>query len=143
MEWTPDAVALLTEMWKGGYSAREIAHKIGPKVSRNAVIGKANRLGLSSQRPPAARRIAPVEPVHLGTTRSCQWPHGDPRKEDFYFCGAKVIPGKSYCLEHWQIAYRRPDAEINAAKSPNGSENRTQSENTPQSEKTASSGNPA
>ena len=35
-------------MWAKGVPAREIANKLG-NVSRNAVIGKANRLGLSKK----------------------------------------------------------------------------------------------
>ena len=35
-------------MWAKGIPAREIADKLG-SVSRNAVIGKANRLGLSKK----------------------------------------------------------------------------------------------
>ena len=46
MEWTDERVALLKEMWTAGYSARQIAEKLGG-TTRNAVIGKANRLGLS------------------------------------------------------------------------------------------------
>ena len=46
MEWTEERVARLTELWTAGYSARQIAEQLGG-VTRNAVIGKANRLGLS------------------------------------------------------------------------------------------------
>jgi hypothetical protein len=48
MSWTDERVATLTKMWKDGRSAAEIAKELGG-VTRNAVIGKANRLGLSGR----------------------------------------------------------------------------------------------
>lgn len=44
--WTPEAIATLRRMWGEGISARDIADAIGDWCSRNAVIGKAHRLGL-------------------------------------------------------------------------------------------------
>jgi len=38
--------------------------------------------------------------------RSCRWPVGDPRRSDFFFCGAEAFPGKPYCLAHCARAYR-------------------------------------
>ena len=46
--WTKSKVDKLSNMWAKGVPAREIADKLG-NVSRNAVIGKANRLGLSKK----------------------------------------------------------------------------------------------
>ena len=46
--WTKSKVDKLSGMWAKGIPAREIANKLG-NVSRNAVIGKANRLGLSKK----------------------------------------------------------------------------------------------
>lgn len=43
--WTPDEIATLRKAWASGYSAREIAEMLG-RFNRNAVIGKAKRLGL-------------------------------------------------------------------------------------------------
>jgi GcrA cell cycle regulator len=43
--WTTERIALLKNRIDSGFSCGQIAHEIG--VSRNAVIGKANRLGLS------------------------------------------------------------------------------------------------
>ena len=46
--WTKSKVEKLSKLWGQGVSARDIASKLGD-VSRNAVIGKANRLGLSKK----------------------------------------------------------------------------------------------
>ena len=46
MSWTDERVAILTKMWAEGNSASQIAKELGG-VTRNAVIGKVHRLGLS------------------------------------------------------------------------------------------------
>jgi superfamily II DNA or RNA helicase len=47
--WSQERVNKLTEMWREGYSANQIAKALG-NVSRNAVIGKVKRVGLMSRR---------------------------------------------------------------------------------------------
>ena len=54
MSWTEDRIERLKKMWHEGATASQIADELGG-VSRNAVIGKAHRLGLE-QRP------SPVKP---------------------------------------------------------------------------------
>lgn len=46
--WTEDRIELLKRLWSNGKSASEIANQMG-FVSRNAVIGKAHRLGLEGR----------------------------------------------------------------------------------------------
>lgn len=82
MSWNDERVELLKKLWAEGLSASQIAGRIG-SVTRNAVIGKVHRLGLSgratttrmkSHRPrtravPAKR--APVKPprfANVGNT---------------------------------------------------------------------------
>jgi GcrA cell cycle regulator len=48
MSWTDDRVELLKKMWGEGQSASQIAKELGG-VTRNAVIGKVHRLGLSNR----------------------------------------------------------------------------------------------
>ncbi len=54
MSWTDERIEKLTKMWEGGSTASQIAEELGG-VSRNAVIGKAHRLGLKA-------RPSPVKP---------------------------------------------------------------------------------
>ncbi len=54
MSWTDERIEKLTKMWEGGATASQIAEELGG-VSRNAVIGKAHRLGLKA-------RPSPVKP---------------------------------------------------------------------------------
>ena len=48
MSWTDERVETLTTMWTEGKSASQIAKELGG-VTRNAVIGKVHRLGLSNR----------------------------------------------------------------------------------------------
>ena len=52
MAWTDERVEILKKLWAEGLSAAQIANKIGG-VTRNAVIGKVHRLGLSGRATPA------------------------------------------------------------------------------------------
>ena len=66
MSWTDDRVETLKRMWSEGQSASAIAKELGG-VTRNAVIGKVHRLGLSNRtEEPEAAAPAPApapEPV--------------------------------------------------------------------------------
>jgi GcrA cell cycle regulator len=55
MAWTEDRIATLKAGWEGGMTASQIAEQLGEGVTRNAVIGKAHRLGLEA-------RPSPVKP---------------------------------------------------------------------------------
>lgn len=48
MAWTDERVDLLKKLWADGLSASQIAGRLGG-VTRNAVIGKVHRLGLSGR----------------------------------------------------------------------------------------------
>ncbi|MEM8833558.1 MAG: GcrA family cell cycle regulator [Pseudomonadota bacterium] len=131
MGWTDDRVTLLKQLWGEGKTAAEIAKELGDGVTRNAVIGKAHRLKLSSRMspiqqnvkktksadkvaPPAPRRSNKKIPIHLGKQlkmeelreNMCRWPNGDPQDENFSFCGCKTIEGSPYCQIHNDIAYQ-------------------------------------
>jgi GcrA cell cycle regulator len=66
MSWTDERVELLKTMWSEGKSASQIAKELGG-VTRNAVIGKVHRLGLSNRAAPAKttkeKQPAPKEAV--------------------------------------------------------------------------------
>lgn len=132
MSWSDDRVALLKRLWGEGKTAAEIAKELGEGVTRNAVIGKAHRLKLSSRMspiqqntkkvkasnndtpPPAIRRPAKKIPVFKGKEikmedlreKMCRWPNGDPQSDDFSFCGCDVVEGLPYCATHANIAYQ-------------------------------------
>lgn len=52
MAWTEERVEVLKKLWAEGHSASQIAKELGG-VTRNAVIGKVHRLGLSGRATPS------------------------------------------------------------------------------------------
>jgi GcrA cell cycle regulator len=52
MGWTDERVELLKKLWQDGLHASQIAKQLGG-VTRNAVIGKVHRLGLSGRATPS------------------------------------------------------------------------------------------
>jgi GcrA cell cycle regulator len=60
MSWTDERVELLKKMWGEGQSASQIAKELGG-VTRNAVIGKVHRLGLSNRATGGASGAAKAE----------------------------------------------------------------------------------
>ena len=127
--WTPEAVERLHVETEAGGTARQIADILG--CTRNAVIGKWHRLGVKSKnaryvsaqivvKPIVERRaaprpivvdIVPYEPPPVGGVAmadvgsgQCRWPMGDPRTDDFRFCGGSAQG--PYCASHHRLAYR-------------------------------------
>lgn len=104
MSWTEAQVSELRKLWSEPHTAAQIGRMLG--VSKNAVIGKAYRLGLppkrgDRQRGPALVAVSP----QVSSPRACAWPVGDPTSTDFHFCGAPVTAGKPYCSSHCAVAY--------------------------------------
>ena len=64
MAWTEDRVEILKKLWAEGLSASQIAKQLGG-VTRNAVIGKVHRLGLSG-------RATPSRPQRRTVTRTAR-----------------------------------------------------------------------
>ena len=118
--WTDERLEELKKLWAQGLSISQIGEALG--VSRNAIAGKAHRMGLPKRPSPISKPKAEkpkAEPIveeqdlplrlelrQLVWSRSkCCWPTGDPKKNGFKFCGDTVVPGKPYCLPHCQEAY--------------------------------------
>jgi GcrA cell cycle regulator len=68
MSWTDERVELLKKLWSDGLSASQIAAELGG-ITRNAVIGKVHRLGLSgrakSSSSASPRPRKPRSPSHM------------------------------------------------------------------------------
>lgn len=62
MAWTEDRVEVLTKLWAEGLSASQIAKQLGG-VTRNAVIGKVHRLGLSGRAKPSRPSVRTAKPA--------------------------------------------------------------------------------
>lgn len=61
MSWTNERVELLKKLWSEGLSASQIAGELGG-VTRNAVIGKVHRLGLSGRAKTSSSSSKPRRP---------------------------------------------------------------------------------
>jgi GcrA cell cycle regulator len=63
ISWTDERVEVLKRLWSDGLSASQIAGELGG-VTRNAVIGKVHRLGLSGRaKAPATQAQRPKKPT--------------------------------------------------------------------------------
>jgi len=142
--WTPERIAEVTRLWGEGLTTAEIGKLVG--VTKNAVVGKAHRLGLPPRPSPIRRKgggssggsknrgvggtrtprlaaKATVKTVHqlaLSTSGArCKWPFGHPGEVDFHFCGSLALVNKSYCPEHYLMAYlpARPRGEAREKQS--------------------------
>ncbi len=73
MSWTDERIDRLKELWTQGMTASHIADELGG-VSRNAVIGKAHRLGLQSRPSP----VKPNEPAPKPKAKAKDKPEAAP-----------------------------------------------------------------
>ena len=133
MSWTSEKVEKLKELWTKGHTASQIAEILGD-TTRNAVIGKAHRLGLSGRMATKksnggisiirkkwvnisqAQKIIDISPVidePMNPTAFqdikdglCRWPLGEPEEIDFKFCGRNTKEGVVYCQSHYKQAYQ-------------------------------------
>jgi len=113
--WTTERVGLLVRLWDESVRTRLIAERInaqtGSAFTKNAVIGKANRLGLSKPR----ERPEQKQPHWSACYRAqlsenasiCMWPTGHPDDTDFHFCGTKSLPSKPYCRHNHDAEHDR------------------------------------
>ncbi len=99
MAWTDERIATLKKLWEGGSTASQIAEELGG-VSRNAVIGKAHRLGLKSRPSPvkandkkkAAKKAAPKPVAKKAPPRAAKPAAKPAAKKD---AGASPAPAAS------------------------------------------------
>lgn len=78
MPWTDERVETLRKMWVDGFSASQIAGELGGGVTRNAVIGKVHRLGLSGTRAKAPTQAMRTRPLQAKTAMRPNTPHAAP-----------------------------------------------------------------
>ena len=120
--WDEKQLAKLKKLWDEGLPITKIGLELG--VSRNAIAGKAHRLGLPKRNSPISKSGDPrknQDVSNLETSKEpplkillrevewsrnrCCWPIGDPKLPGFSFCGTSIVPGRPYCEEHSNLAY--------------------------------------
>ena len=120
--WTPDKIALLTELWAKGMTTLKIAERLG--VSKNAAIGMVHRLGLKKRPSPlyAGKTPGPsaAEIIAEGQEwRGCLYMFGDPDDSDWRFCQNPREGNPSYCPVHHAKTRQKPGQVGAAFKLPN------------------------
>jgi GcrA cell cycle regulator len=79
MSWTNDRIELLQKLWLEGWSASRIAAELAHGITRNAVIGKVYRLGLSGRAKAGSGSVVTSPSHQKGPQRSVQRPANSPR----------------------------------------------------------------
>jgi GcrA cell cycle regulator len=96
--WTPERAVAVVELAAEGLLTREIGRRLG--CSRNAVIGRLHRQGLSNVHKEADPQTIFDRLPDLKLS-GCRWIVGDVRAGRWSYCGAPVSePGGSWCAEH-------------------------------------------
>lgn len=92
----------LKKLWASGMKTADISRKL--KISKNAVIGLAHRIGVKNRPSPLKNPpTVQVKPPSPGV-KSCEWIEGDPGTAK---CGKPLFRG-SYCKKHADRAYAKP-----------------------------------
>lgn len=130
--WTDEVIGQLRQLWGEGHSASLIGKRMG--VSKNAIVGKAHRIGLPPRpspirfggpkprpprnRPPRVRgptlpKLSMELPKPKPEPRyvqglTCQFPIGEPKTKGFRFCDEGITKlGSPYCATHRKTCYYR------------------------------------
>jgi GcrA cell cycle regulator len=122
--WSEQDDGRLATLWAEGHTTGVIAAEFGR--SRNAVIGRAHRIGLPPRpspipghvpalpKPTAPKQapqpviLAPAPlptPPRMPSVRACQYPHGHPKERGFRYCEAPVVGAGPYCPTHHAICW--------------------------------------
>lgn len=113
--WSEKELKILKQEWGNGLSAKQIGLLINK--TKNAVIGKANRLGLSKETL-TKPHLAVVTKKQKSKKEGCQFPIGD---YPYDYCGKPTVAGYStavYCKKHYKICYqKKTDVKFNRISS--------------------------
>ena len=112
--WNDEKIGRLKKLWSEGLTTGEIGKRLG--VSKNAVVGKAHRLGLQTRK--QEPRTSPQRFIRRGLAPKVDLPDPlKPRTEDpvctflsgkekpWVRCTAPARPGSSYCPEHHAVVW--------------------------------------
>src|ERR1700730_7497945 len=74
MSWNNERIELLQKLWLEGWSASRIAGELACGITRNAVIGKVYRLGLSARAHALPGNVPASPPYHKASWRLAHRP---------------------------------------------------------------------
>lgn len=95
--WTPIKISALVALWNEGLPTSEIGKRLG--TSKNAVIGRARRLGLRPRSSPLPPRIKP-DVIDPHEPIGCRFIFGDVKIGEWNYCQKDQQGNPSYCPEH-------------------------------------------
>lgn len=122
-KWTDEENVRFIQMHRDGVSFRALGREFG--IGKNSAVLHAAALFLPRRNPdrtpkPVARnpdapcivrppRVAPPPALPIPPPKSCcypLWPHGARPTQEF--CGAALVPGRSWCAEHTPVVTAKP-----------------------------------
>lgn len=109
MAWTDERIELLKKLWAEGLSARQIADQLGG-ITRNAVIGKVHRLGLSGRS--ATSAAAPVRAPKKRQDSTLKMVAGEPRSAKPGRTSKETAENRAPIFEVYVNPYIEPVDEI-------------------------------
>jgi GcrA cell cycle regulator len=80
-----------------------------PASIGNAALKTEPEMLVKSETRPLPSAVVPIAKkltLETLTERTCKWPIGDPRGENFHFCGHDSLEAMPYCRYHARVAYR-------------------------------------
>jgi GcrA cell cycle regulator len=122
MSWTDERIAKLKDMWEGGATASQIADELGG-VSRNAVIGKAHRLGLKARPSPVKEKEKPASaavPAPAAAARPPARPATEAPRADPVAAGPERAEPRQADIPSQPIPGRGPDMPRIVSVGPGG-----------------------
>ena len=120
MSWTDERVEMLRELWAKGLSASQIAVQLGG-VTRNAVIGKAHRLGLESRPSPIRGNGTGSRRRNRAVDRALEAKALRGTMADEEIGGEKIVPdNKQYRNEQALPQFARRGGDVKACLWPAG-----------------------
>jgi len=97
----------------------KLSNRVSPiqqnkKPAVKAVVAAPAPVPQEKKPAPANMSKPPVRPKNTGPridlidlkAHECRWADGDPREDDFGFCGDPALPGLPYCPDHAKLAYQ-------------------------------------
>jgi GcrA cell cycle regulator len=106
--WNAERIDRLVQAWDEGCTAVDIADELG--TTKNAVIGRLDRMKLLAPRRPASAARQRYEAIASAFEErgdhGCSWPEGAVGDKNFRFCGEqRPYIDSPYCERHASAAY--------------------------------------
>lgn len=107
----PSPIKKLSEKDKTKSATKE---KVQAKSSKEN--SKVETSATSKENKSVQRNVFQPEETNIPLVKldnhTCRWPLGDPKDDEFCFCGKRIKTGQTYCEEHAAVAYVRTGKKL-------------------------------